>query len=124
MCRHLSSELHDFDIRKEQELKQVLIEYAESRFDVFEKVGLLLRFYILNQFRQVENLYVVCISGASKFLEQYLLEKNCSPWKNFKKSVSFHSLQMQSKWFGVKLILESEIVPSLRAIDFTNGHSS
>ena len=38
MCRHLSEELKEFDYRKEQELKQVFIEYAESRFDVFEKV--------------------------------------------------------------------------------------
>lgn len=39
MCRHLSDELKEFDYRKEQELKQVFIEYAESRFDVFEKVS-------------------------------------------------------------------------------------
>ena len=38
MCRNLSDELQEFDYRKEQELKQVFIEYAESRFDVFEKV--------------------------------------------------------------------------------------
>ena len=38
MCLHLSEELSDFDYRKEQELKRVFIEYAESRFDVFEKV--------------------------------------------------------------------------------------
>jgi hypothetical protein len=42
MCRHLSEELQEFDYRKEQELKQVFIEYAESRFDVFEKVQLYL----------------------------------------------------------------------------------
>ncbi|XP_066926800.1 putative leucine-rich repeat-containing protein DDB_G0290503 isoform X2 [Clytia hemisphaerica] len=67
MCRHLSEELKEFDYRKEQELKQVFIEYAESRFDVFEK--------------------------------------------------------MQSKWFGVKLMLDTDIVPSLRAIDFNDPNS-
>ena len=42
MCRHLSDELKEFDYRKEQELKQVFIEYAESRFDVFEKVKIII----------------------------------------------------------------------------------
>lgn len=62
MCRQLSEELSEFDIRKEQELKQIFIEYAESRCDVFEK--------------------------------------------------------MQSKWFGVKLMLNTDIVPDMRAVDF------
>ncbi|XP_057293460.1 sorting nexin-30-like isoform X4 [Hydractinia symbiolongicarpus] len=62
MCRQLSEELSEFDIRKEQELKQIFIEYAESRCDVFEK--------------------------------------------------------MQSKWFGVKLMLNTDIVPGMRAVDF------
>ena len=39
MCRDLSEELTNFDVRKEEELKQIFIEYAESRCDVFEKVS-------------------------------------------------------------------------------------
>ena len=38
MCRDLSQELTSFDIRKEHELKQIFIEYAESRYDVFGTV--------------------------------------------------------------------------------------
>lgn len=38
MCLNLSEELSLFDIRKEQELKQIFIEYAQSRCDIFEKV--------------------------------------------------------------------------------------
>jgi len=62
MCRDLSDELSVFDIRKEQELKQIFLEYAQSRCDTFEK--------------------------------------------------------LQSKWFGVKLMMQMDIVSDVRAIDF------
>jgi len=64
MCRDLSEELVSFDMRKEHEMKQIFIEYAESRYDVFET--------------------------------------------------------MQSKWFGVKLMLKSDISPDVRSIDLTS----
>ncbi|XP_065666619.1 uncharacterized protein LOC101234408 isoform X9 [Hydra vulgaris] len=61
ICRNLSTELSEFDLRKEQELKEVFIEYADSRVDVFQK--------------------------------------------------------LQSKWFGIRLVLDTEIVRSQRAFD-------
>ncbi|XP_047136508.1 sorting nexin-30 isoform X2 [Hydra vulgaris] len=64
ICRNLSTELSEFDLRKEQELKEVFIEYADSRVDVFQK--------------------------------------------------------LQSKWFGIRLVLDTEIVRSQRAFDTTD----
>ena len=39
MCRDLSDELFYFDLRKEQELQQVFIEFAASQLARHEKVG-------------------------------------------------------------------------------------
>ena len=64
LCCRLSEELIHFDRRKELELKQVLIEYAESRGNIYET--------------------------------------------------------MQSKWFGIKLMLNCDINPDIRGIDFNN----
>ena len=41
MCRDLSSELNQFDLQKELELKQVLMEYATRQLERHEKVEIL-----------------------------------------------------------------------------------
>ena len=38
MGKKLSHELHSFDKRKEFELKQIFMEYAETQFDMFEAI--------------------------------------------------------------------------------------
>ena len=38
ICRDLSGELSGFDYRKEQEIKNIFIEYTESKFQRFEQV--------------------------------------------------------------------------------------
>ena len=38
MCRDLSSELNQFDLQKELELKQVLMDYATRQLERHEKV--------------------------------------------------------------------------------------
>lgn len=39
MCRDLSSELNQFDLQKELELKQILMEYAARQLERHEKVS-------------------------------------------------------------------------------------
>lgn len=39
MCQELSSELAQFDLQKEQELKQALLDYAAAQLERHEKVG-------------------------------------------------------------------------------------
>ena len=38
MCRDLSSELNQFDLQKELELKQILMDYASRQLERHEKV--------------------------------------------------------------------------------------
>ena len=38
MCQELSSELAQFDLQKEQELKQALLDYAGAQLERHEKV--------------------------------------------------------------------------------------
>ena len=38
MCRDLSDELSQFDLHKEKELKQVLLDYAAAQLERHEKV--------------------------------------------------------------------------------------
>ena len=38
MCRDLSGELSHFDLQKEMELKQILMEYASRQLERHEKV--------------------------------------------------------------------------------------
>ena len=68
LCTRLSDELVAFDRRKEMEIKQVLIEYAESQGDVYKT--------------------------------------------------------MQSKWFGIKLMLNCDINPDIRGITITNPNQT
>ena len=39
MCHDLADELAQFDLQKEKELKQVLLNYAASQLEKHEKVG-------------------------------------------------------------------------------------
>ena len=39
MCQELSAELADFDLHKEKELKQALLDYAAAQLERHEKVG-------------------------------------------------------------------------------------
>lgn len=38
MCQDLSNELDHFDLRKERELREILMEYSDLRSEHFEKV--------------------------------------------------------------------------------------
>ena len=39
MCHDLTSELAQFDLQKEKEFKQVLLDYAAAQLEKHEKVG-------------------------------------------------------------------------------------
>lgn len=43
MCRDMAEELAHFDLQKEKELKQVLLEYTAAQLERHEKVRLILR---------------------------------------------------------------------------------
>ena len=40
MCRDMTEELAHFDLQKEKELKQVLLEYTAAQLERHEKVGI------------------------------------------------------------------------------------
>lgn len=65
MCRDLSDELSQFDLHKEKELKQVLLDYAAAQLERHEK--------------------------------------------------------FQGKWFAMRYLLDTPILPEKRAIQFSNG---
>ena len=41
MCKDMAEELAHFDLQKEKELKQVLLEYTAAQLERHEKVGML-----------------------------------------------------------------------------------
>lgn len=39
ICKHFSEELYEFDILKETELKDILVDFADGKFQDYEKVS-------------------------------------------------------------------------------------
>ena len=90
MCRDLSSELNHFDLQKELELKQVLIDYATRQLERHEKVktNLFYTSFLRNNF--------------DVFLRLFFSFRQC-----------------QGKWFAMKFLLDTVVAPNNRAVEFS-----
>ena len=127
MCQDLTSELAQFDLLKEQELKQILLAYVTAQLEAQEKVR---KHYVCRpKSLQCRHMFMYTVAHIHKnpyyipppSLPPSLLLSFLSP--SFPPPSLTSLLQSKSKWFSLTVILDTPIKPDARAIQFKTAES-